>query len=124
MVQDDYFKKGMAINQSIEKVQLAKDKKLVASIKIDKENKLITIDLAGEKITANRINLFFSHPTQTDKDRTVTLDKLSDTQFVGELPDLSQAYWHIRLADLDDNWHLKARWHYPESGQITVDSQQ
>lgn len=124
MVQDDYFKKGMAINQSIGKLQLAKDKMLVASITTDKESKLITIDLKGEKIAAKRLNLFFSHPTQTAKDHSVTLDNLSGSEFIGELPELAQAYWHIRLADTDDNWHLKARWNYPESDQIKIDSQQ
>lgn len=124
MVQDDYFKKGLAINQSIGKLQLAKDKMLVANIRADKESNLITIDLEGNNISAKRLNLFFSHPTQTAKDHIVTLENLSSTQFIGELPKLSQAYWHIRLADIDDNWHLKARWHYPEAVRLKVDSQQ
>lgn len=123
MVQDDYFKKGLAINQSIEKQELAIRKNLTALINAKQDSGLVSIDLQGDNITASQLQLVFSHPTQTTRDRQITLDRLAANEFVGQLPELPQAFWHIRLSDQNDSWHLKSRWHFPENSQLHIKSQ-
>lgn len=122
MVQDDYFKKGLAINQSLAKQEQAKTLNIVAEIQIDAQSQLISVNLAGSA-KPNELQLLFSHPTQEKLDQTIQLTPISQNEFLGQLPPLKKAYWHIRLTDSDETWLLKHRWHYPESSQLIIEAQ-
>jgi len=120
MVQDDYFKKGLAINQSLAKQKNAEVLKLEAVIKVDDASELLIIRFANEKIAANQLLLSFSHPTQEKYDQFLQADKLTDNEFITQIPSLPQAHWHIRLTDKEENWLLKSRWHYPHENQLAI----
>ncbi|TQV71643.1 FixH family protein [Aliikangiella marina] len=122
MVQDDYFKKGLAINQSLAKQEKAVELKLKVSLSIESENGLMNVNFDGSPISANQIKLIFSHPTKESFDRIVTLDKLSDNQYIGPSPELSDANWYVRMLDIEESWLLKGRWSIPSDNEITLDA--
>lgn len=119
MVQDDYFKKGLAINQSLAKQEQAKLLGLNADLQVDKQSQLLSVKLHGQTQAAS-LQLMFSHPTQEKLDQLVSLSLLSSDEFVAQMPELPQAHWHIRLTDNQQSWLLKDRWHYPEMSHITI----
>ncbi|WP_444994093.1 FixH family protein [Aliikangiella sp. IMCC44359] len=123
MVKDDYFKEGLAINQSITKLENARAIDLKATINIDKDAELMFIKLSTNNsvpVKATSIKVFFSHPTQAKLDQTILFEKLSSDEFVAAPPQLPQAYWHIRIMDEQENWLLKKRWHYPENNHLEI----
>ncbi|MET1253851.1 FixH family protein [Aliikangiella maris] len=122
MVKDDYFKEGLAINQSIEKLQKAKTLNLSANITTDQSSQLITLKLTGNHSNIQSLQLIFSHPTQANLDQAVSLEKLGDNEFIAQIPNLPKAYWHVRISDDKNQWLLKSRWHYPESRSITINA--
>ena len=122
MVQDDYFKKGMAINQSLAKQENAKKLKLNATLIMEAENGLLSAKFAGDSLSAGQIKLIFSHPTKEAFDKIVTLDKLSDNEYIGQLPELVDAYWYVRILDIEESWLMKTRWSVPGDKQISLDA--
>ena len=59
MVQDDYFKKGLAINQSLAKQENAKNLGLNATVDMESDAGLLTVKFAGSTIPAKQIKLIF-----------------------------------------------------------------
>lgn len=120
MVKDNYFKEGLAINQSIEKQNRAKAMNLVAVLELDKSADLLTVKLSSSDKLPNKIEVLFSHPTQSKSDKLVKLEAISESEFVGQLPQLKPAYWYVILNDTDSTWLLKSRWHVQDSNTHTI----
>lgn len=122
MVKDDYFKEGMAINQSIEKQNKAKSLNIVASVFLDEESELISLTVnANEKLSSD-LEILFSHPTQAANDKLVKLNAISDNEYLGQLPKLAPANWYIRLNDAESTWIVKSRWHVKDSARHTMNA--
>ena len=133
LVNDDYFKEGLAINQSLGKQRYAKELGLSVEFLIEKESQLISIKLT-KNLKSNQINsetlnldseylvLYFSHPTQQKKDKTIQLTRLTENEFVAELPDIPQADWHIRLTDNTQLWEIKSRWMVPQNQSLLINT--
>lgn len=122
LVQDNYYKEGLAINNSIERTQLARKLALTAKIEINTETKLIHINFTSSEKLPQQLILKFSHPTLESKDQTFTLDSLSGGDFVAEFNKLQSAYWHISLEDDTKSWILKSRWLYPDKASKVNES--
>ncbi|MCF6192898.1 MAG: FixH family protein [Kangiellaceae bacterium] len=142
LVQDDYYKKGLAINSNLDRISLAATLSLLAKIEIRSESNLIVISLQSNpnldlnldsvsdsvskqnKGLPDELILNFFHPTLQSKDKTIRLAKLSGNDYVGEFSDLTNAYWHISLEDSDKIWLMKARWLYPNNTSLVIDSKE
>ncbi|WP_196137946.1 FixH family protein [Aliikangiella sp. G2MR2-5] len=121
MVKDNYFKEGLAINRAIKKVNAAKELNLVAEIKLDRSNGLISAKL-NQDIQSNQITILLSHPTRSERDHQIPLDGISQSEYIGQLPELSKAYWYIQISPNSEQWILKSRFHYPESENLTINA--
>lgn len=127
LVKDDYFKQGLAINQSLAKQAFAKKYAIKATINIEQESQLLLLRLNHlDSLPASAISeellLIFSHPTLSKYDRTISFSQLSENEYVAKLPEIPQAHWYVRLKNKTEQWLIKSRWHYPESLTITIDA--
>ncbi len=122
LVKDNYYKEGLAINQSIERIEFAQTISVIAKIEIDKQAKLIHLNFQSSQILPTRLVLKFSHPTLESKDQSFELESLSGGDFVAELNHLEEAYWHVSLEDGSKSWVLKSRWLYPDKPLILIDA--
>ena len=132
LVKDDYYKEGLAINRNFERIALAANLSLVASIELQSESNLITLILQSESspmagtnknnYISDELTLNFSHPTLKSEDRTIQLAKLSGNEYVGEFSNLADAYWHVSVEDKDEAWLMKSRWRYPNKTSLIIDS--
>lgn len=126
LVVDDYYKKGLAINFHLDRVEQAKSLALTASIEIDHNSDLLLLELTSKKNSTTDINppqsltLSFSHPTLKNNDQKITLSLLSGNDYAAEIKNLSSAYWHISIEDSSQTWLLKSRWLYPENNSIVI----
>ena len=122
LVKDNYYKEGLAINQSIERIELAQNISLIANIEIDKVDKLIYLNLQSTQDMPTRLEVKFSHPTLERKDQSFELESLSGGDYVAELDSLEDAYWHVSIEDESKTWLLKSRWLYPNKSNILIDA--
>ena len=122
LVKDNYYKEGLAINQSIERIEYAQNISLIAKIEIDKEAKLIYLNLQSSQTLPTRLVVKFSHPTLETKDQSFELEPLSGGDYVAELNNLEDAYWHVSVEDGSKTWLLKTRWLYPNKSKISINA--
>lgn len=123
LVQDDYYKKGLAINSNIERVELAGKMLLSANMTFDEETKLLTLKLSSKETLPEQLNVNFSHPTLEEIDLSVVMTQLTDGEYVAELIELRSAYWHIGIEDTKKLWLIKTRWLYPDIKELVYNKQ-
>ena len=139
MVQDNYYKKGLAINSDLELIDHAKDLKLTGTLSYDYESKLITLNLSADGIKyplekmKSKLFLSMSHPTISDLDQNLYLESVSQgelntqgqtmvssKEYLASFDNIEQAYWHISITDEDNTWQLKSRWLLPDTKRIEI----
>lgn len=104
LVVDDYYKQGKAINQTLERDQLAKSLGLTAQLQA--EGKFLRLQLNGRLQTPpGNLNLLILHPTRTGDDHSVTLS-WDGASYSGQLPQLSGAHYRVQLTPEIGKWRL------------------
>ena len=122
LVADDYYKKGLAINSNLERIETAKKMNIVANISLDPESNLISLKLESNQALPKAISLLLSHPTQKEKDVSLLLSNLTGNDYVANLKEIESGYWHIIIEDIDKSWLVKSRWLYPDSLSLSIDA--
>jgi hypothetical protein len=107
VVADDYYKRGLAVNQVLRREARARELHLAA-----------TADLAGDKVTVSLrgttgalpgLRLRLVHPTRSGRDQTVQLHA-SGGAYEGRLAPLNGEPRLIVLEDAGPTWRLTGRW--------------
>lgn len=128
LVKDDYFKKGLAINQSLAKLKRAEELGISAQFTNDVGNQLLIVNLNSTDLNyqsqSKQLKLHFSHPTLDKHDIDFILSGISNTEFVAELPELPGAFWHLQLTDEKAGWVVKSRWLFPQDKQHKVNTRE
>ena len=106
LVVDDYYKRGLEINQVLERDQAAKLHGLQAILDFNRDPKLIYLTLSAKPDyhLPNQIELKLSHHTRAYFDNRIMLEHIANTLYRGPLPDLQPGAWYVELAA--DDWRL------------------
>jgi len=108
LVVDDYYKKGLAINQ--EKHRLATADKLGMAGLLRSDGKQLTLNLTSQPaVTEQALVLNIIHSTRAELDRQLTLQRLSDGHYATAMPMLPPGSWYLRLQAGDASWEIRAR---------------
>lgn len=105
LVVGDYYKAGLAINQTLARDEAARTLELQATLAIaDGE---LTATLAG-RIDAypDALELTLAHPTRQGEDRTLTLVHAGKGRYRAALPLLHDGKWQLQLTDAAATWRL------------------
>lgn len=115
LVVDDYYKQGLAINQTLQRQQRASTLHLAATVDWNTRTDVITLQLSSA--TAEyppQLKLTFSHPTRAHLDSEVVLHQTPVAgQYTGHLLLQSQGNWHMILEPADQSWLLTGRAQIP-----------
>ena len=120
LVLDDYYKKGLAINSNIARLELAQKQQFSASIKVDQTVNLLSLKLTAKVKLPPQLNLTFSHPTLKVHDQSIVLEQLTEGEYIAELRPLESAYWHVAIEDTGKSWLIKSRWLYPDIKELIM----
>jgi len=83
--------------------------------KIEIEQRLIYVQMQGQASWPASLSLSLLHPTQAQRDHTITLQKQSSKgDYLGTIGTLAKGHWHIMLEPPDRQWRLKGRVHWPQ----------
>lgn len=118
LVTDDYYKKGLAINQTLARDDNAEQMGLVAHLRLSEP---LSLELrAREGVTLPPgVRLLFSHPTRAGMDHAVVLAG-SGGRYQGSMESLPNGRWQIIIEDEARTWRLTGSAQIPEDREISI----
>ena len=119
LVVGDYYKAGLAINQTLARDDTARALALIATLQND--DGALTLTLAGHLQTyPDQLSLTLAHPTRQGQDQTLTLSHAGGGHYRAALPVLPDGKWLVQLADAAATWRLSGVLHTPFSQSVTL----
>lgn len=119
LVVGDYYKAGLAINQTLARDDAAHALALTATLQSDKGE--LTLTLAGRLQTyPARLNLLLTHPTRQGLDQTLVLSHVGGGRYRTPLPAMPDGKWHAQLSDAASTWRLGGELHTPLSQPVML----
>ncbi|MEL0067519.1 MAG: FixH family protein [Gammaproteobacteria bacterium] len=106
LVVDDYYKEGKAINQRTELLNNAYTRGLNAKLN-RLEGNFIHITFAKQKPEADSLTLDFIHPTDAQRDFSMSVKRQKDGSFQGLSPNPTAGRWYVRLSN-PEQWLIKS----------------
>ncbi len=112
LVDDDYYKLGLAVNQMSARDQKATSLGLQAEVMQSAEGPQIRILLRGKPhaVLPVVLKLRIIHPTRAGVDQNVLLHADGGGSYTGKLDALLRGRWHISLEDENSQWRLTGDW--------------
>jgi hypothetical protein len=107
LVSDNYYKDGMAINQTIEQDQLANSFGLKPILNINGTEVKLELVSALDIPTQAFLTLKLLHPTVSDKDIILKLLPSGNGLYLGDLPHAIEGRRYIDLYAFDNSWRLR-----------------
>ena len=124
LVKDDYYKAGLAINQTLELKQNARNLNLTANANWDNLTQTITLKLAGKISTLPaRLTMQLAHATQANHDQSITLFLSPNKEsYTGRTQKIKAGTWILILEPEDKSWRINGRETLPKQTKWNLDS--
>lgn len=123
LVVDDYYKEGMAINQSLQRDITATELGLSAQLKVEESGDMVRLYFNKGALAEypNQLTLHLQHATHAGSDQILALVRAPDDQYIGYLQHtIKQGVWHIMLTTAE--WRLVERVHWQDGLSINLSS--
>jgi hypothetical protein len=112
LVVGDYYKAGLAINQTLERDELARKLELSATLQI--VGTTLQLDLAGRlDAFPSSLKVHVAHPTRQGADQSLELVHEGNGQYRGILGAMTDGKWHVQVEDPETSWRLNGVLHTP-----------
>lgn len=112
LVIGDYYKAGLAINQTLARDDVARELGLNATLHL--EDGALALTLGGRLQThPDQLSLMLAHPTRQGMDQTLVLNHAGGGHYRAPLPTLPAGKWHAQLSDTAATWRLSGVLHTP-----------
>lgn len=123
LVTDDYYKKGLAVNQTIARNEQAIKLGLVAGISIVGETMSVRMQTqSGQFEKPAAIFVTVSHPTRAGLDQSRVLVRNGDI-YTGEVRLPASGHWLVLLEDERKTWRLMGNVVLPAKGETLIGAQ-
>lgn len=117
LVVGDYYKAGLAINQTLARDDTARALGLVATLTGDDHALSLTLD-GHLDIYPEAIILLLAHPTRQGQDHHLELNHAGNGHYRTPLPQLAEGKWALQIADSAGTWRLAGVVHTPFSQPV------
>ena len=119
LVVGDYYKAGLAINQTLARDDAAHALALTATLQGD--DNALALTLAGRlQAYPDQLSLTLAHPTRQGQDQTLAFSHAGGGHYRASLPAMPVGKWHALLADAASTWRLSGVLHTPFSQPVTL----
>jgi hypothetical protein len=124
LVKDDYYKAGLAINQTLERSLKAHELNLNAIIHLDLLTQTISLKLSGNlSRPPARLTMQLAHTTRAKQDQTITLFLAPDQQsYTGRIKKVKTGNWLTIIEPEEKSWRLNGRVVLPKQTQWQLNS--
>ncbi|MEX2523568.1 MAG: FixH family protein [Gammaproteobacteria bacterium] len=113
LVVDDYYKRGLEINRTMERDRAAERHGLGAELLFEADADKARIHLKSDASYSppDRIHIRFLHATRGGFDKEGYLNRIAPELYETDLPELIRGQWYILLEA--ENWRLLESFHIP-----------
>jgi uncharacterized protein len=115
LVVDDYYKQGLAINQTLGRSDAAG--RLGVQAEIHFADGRVRVILGSAAVRGTLI-LRLVHPTRAGMDQRLEMAAVQPGVYEGQLQALRPGRWHVVLEERD--WRLTGDWILPAAGALTL----
>ena len=114
LVADDYYKQGLAINQTLGRERWAAALHVSGRLEFDPARTRVRLLLGQDGDAPPALLLTLVHPTRAGFDQQVTLIRRAPGEFEGKLHAPVAGRWLLILEDDDRSWRVSGTWHTAE----------
>jgi hypothetical protein len=121
VVVDDYYKKGLAINQDLERDSKARSLGLAAEVTLDSTHGTVIATVSGKHLTAwPTLKLQLLHPTLARHDVKIVLQADQQGAYQGSVGELIPGNWHVIIEPPNESWRLHGRLQLPQHHRLAL----
>lgn len=104
LVVDDWYKRGLAINQDIDRAAAAARRGIAATVAFDAAGALV-VHLDGD-VDDEALTVSLQHPTIAARDRSYVLVQTEPRTYRVAAPDLAAGRWYVAIESASGSWRL------------------
>jgi hypothetical protein len=120
LVEENYYKKGLAVGATIAASEKAQSMGIVASLRLTSQKIDISLKASDASFSQPQAVLVtLSHPTRAGLDQTVQLP-LADGRYQGAFRLPSAGHWLVTLEDGSKTWRLLGNVELPAVGETVI----
>ena len=120
LVVADYYRQGLAINQSMAKQRRAQDMGLNGEFVVNPHTGVVSVSLQGHKIKESTVVLRMVHPTRAHKDKESILHRDASGRLSGLIKIANSGQWRVVVEPEDNAWRLTGYLHLPKQIQTNL----
>lgn len=107
LVEDNWYKDGLAINQRLDKQNLAIALNISGHVTVNRDNNQLALTVKNvDGLEHSLIDISFIHPTQPEKDAAFQAFYTPKGFYVAQLPSIPKGYFHLRIGGENIDWQL------------------
>lgn len=110
LVTDDYYKQGLAVNQSMQRDHHAGDLGLQADVMRADQNVRLLLSSQAKLELPNLVTLKLAHPTRAGHDQLVEMTADGTGMYTGKLTADIAGRWLVSIEDPAGKWRLQGEW--------------
>jgi len=97
LVVDDYYKRGLQINETLAREARASELGLKADIDVQQSGNRLSMTLSGSAAfeAPQQVKLGFYHATRQDRDQVLSMRRDASGTYTAPLPELSEGRWYV-----------------------------
>lgn len=110
VVQDNYYKEGLAINQQMQAIEKAQEQGITLQLVLSKGMATVEVNQTLPSST-QQLSLYLSHNLNDKLDRKLIANRVSEQQFATTMQALPAGIWYISVtpADEQQQWRIKGK---------------
>jgi hypothetical protein len=116
LVNDDYYKEGLAIHMDADRVKKAQQLGLSGQLAHERASGRVEVRL--NEAAGNVLQLTLFHPTRANRDQQVALQHAGDGRYVGRLAMLEPANWRVSVQPPASDWRISGRLSIADAEQL------
>jgi len=122
LVDGDYYKQGLAINQITARDQVASRLGLQAELMLGADSIRVLVSSKDAAVLPDHLVLHFTHPTRAGVDQSIGLraEQGSGSLYSGKVQVLPRGRWHVVLEDGRKEWRLTGDWKPDEAASLKL----
>jgi hypothetical protein len=110
LVSDDYYKEGLAVNQSLQRDHEAATLGIHADLmRADQNLRLLVVSETAKELPTT-LTLKLTHPTMAGKDQIIKLNSIGQGFYAGQLATAVGGRWLVSVEDPSGEWRLQGEW--------------
>ena len=120
LVADDYYKQGLAINQTLSRDTIARQLGYRAHIAFAPDFARVQVTVSSDAPASGLLVLRLAHPGRPALDRALPLTRESEKTYFSAFPPLTPGRWQVTLEDSARSWRLVGDILAPSRGTLEL----